>query len=372
MLFIFVIGQFLAAVGLFRRAFAVAVLDFFLRNVLFHTGCIVVTIVAGIAAFTDNTYGTLNAGFRIVGRLVDLAAVRIEYGLNACLEMADAKIRRQRLADAVIHIACNLLFQRGGHEGCAIGSFASRCQQTTVGVENSDGGSIKRRNGSGDQLADGLCGFGSKAAFGADDDRGGRLLIAATERAFFCHDYVNARGFHTTNGPDGSGDFAFKRTHAGDFLHKRGEAERTHIVEQLVTGIVRGRQALFSQIHAGIFSLADGHEDGRAVSLHVERNACFTERKAHAVHVVTRKADIERLVGWAAQIDARIEDRAHECRAHQSERDEFSRAELAERTLELFDQLLEILLHPHHRHNDGCKLAREACAKVAADEASAF
>jgi hypothetical protein len=38
----------------------------------------------------------------------------------------------------------------------------------------------------------------------------------------------------------------------------------------------------------------------------------------------------------------------------------------------LFDQLLEILLHRHHRHHDGCKLDREACAKVAADKAEAF
>ncbi len=123
-----------------------------------------------------------------------------------------------------------------------------------------------------------------------------------------------------------------QRAHAGDFLHERGQAERTHIVEEFITGIVRGRQALFGQIHAGVFRLADGHEDGRAIGLHIERNACLAKRQTHAVHIVTRKTDIERLIGGAAQIDARIEDRGHERGAHKSERHEFSRAKLAERT----------------------------------------
>ncbi|SPU76507.1 Uncharacterised protein [Brucella suis] len=262
-------------------------------------------------------------------------------------------------------MARNLLFKRRGHESRTIGPFASRCQQMAICIEHRDGRRIERGNGSGDQLADGLGRFSGKSAFGTNNDRGRRLLVAAAERAFFGQNDVNARSLHAANGLNGTGNFSFERAHTGNLLHKGRKPQRPHIVEQLITGIVRGRQALFGQIHAGVFGLADWNEDRGSIRLHVEGNASFTERKAHAVHVIARKADIERLVGWATQIDARIEDRTHQSRAYKAERDELSRTKLAERSLELFDQLLEILLHPHHRHPVERKLMREACAKVA-------
>ncbi len=148
---------------------------------------------------------------------------------------------------------------------------------------------------------------------------------------------MNTRCLHAANCLNGTGNFAFKCANVGDFLHEWRQAERTHIVEQLVTGIVRGRQTFFSQVHACLLGLADRDQDRRAIGFNVESNTSFAKRQPHSIYVIAWKADIERFIGGAAQINACVKDRAHQCCSNKSERYKFSRAKLAERCLKLFE-----------------------------------
>ncbi len=171
-------------------------------------------------------------------RFIGLTAVGIKRCLNTALEVTNTEIWSKRLADALIHIASNLLFKRRGQKSSTIRSLSRRCKQTTIGIENRNGRSIQRWHSGSNQLADRLRGFSGKAAFSADHNRGRWLLITATERAFFGHDDVNARSFYATNGLNGTRDLAFKCPNMRDFLHERCQAKRAHIVEKLVTGVV--------------------------------------------------------------------------------------------------------------------------------------
>ena len=95
--------------------------------------------------------------------------------------------------------------------------------------------------------------------------------------------------------------FALKRADPRHLLHERSEAERTQLVEKLISGVGTVRQPFLRKQHACARRLAIAYEHRIAVGIDVEGDIGFLQRAGDAADVLPVEPCVEHLESRAAQ-----------------------------------------------------------------------
>ncbi|MGX1384061.1 hypothetical protein AB7M66_005192 [Bradyrhizobium japonicum] len=191
-------------------------------------------------------------------------------------------------------------------------------------------------------------------------DRRRRRLLRRPERAAHRHHDMHPRRLDALHQLHGARDLAFQRPQLGDFLHERGQAERADLVEQLVTGIGAGRQALLGQQHPRLHGLARAHRDGVAGRIDVECDILLAQRGADARHVFAIEACIERFELRPAQIIGAADDGDENGKADQSQGHQASRPKLQQ----IVEQLLYLRTTEQHVTSYQCERMGHSAANL--------
>jgi hypothetical protein len=119
---------------------------------------------------------------------------------------------------------------------------------------------------------------------------------------------MNAGGVDAVDLLDRPADLTFKGTNAGDFLHERGQPERTDIVEEFITGVGAVWQAPLSQQKPRLARRAGRNLKARTVRADLEGHVGLGQRDAYLVEVGRIKTDIKRLVSRLVNEEGRSND----------------------------------------------------------------
>lgn len=204
---------------------------------------------------------------------------------HAGAEIVHAEERRQRLVDVGRDFLLNILrqCQRAVHGG--VGDVVAGGQKLAGRIEESHIIDLEAGNGRGDEVTDGSRCLAPCGGAGADHDRCGGLLFATAEIADVRHDDMDACSGNAVNLLDGAADFALKGANARHFLHEGGQAERTDIVEKLITGIGAVRQAALGQKQPCLAGEPNGNLKAGTIGPYLKVQTRFGERNADLVEV---------------------------------------------------------------------------------------
>ncbi|MNZ91410.1 hypothetical protein D3C78_1103960 [compost metagenome] len=115
---------------------------------------------------------------------------------------------------------------------------------------------------------------------------------------------------------DGAADLALKGANARHFLHEGGQAERTDIVEKLITGIGAIRQAALGQKQPCLAGEPNGNLKAGTIGPYLKVQTRFGERNADLVEVAFFKPHIKGLVSGTVHVKRCCKDNGHGQNAH--------------------------------------------------------
>ncbi len=139
---------------------------------------------------------------------------------------------------------------------------------------------------------------------------------------------MNARSPDAGHRLDGAAKLALEGADPRHVLHEGGEAERAHLVVELVTRVARMGQALFGQQHAGLGRLAVADRNGRAIGADVEPDIGVVQRRSDAGDILAVEARVKRLVGRTTKVIAADSNQGENRKTDRRQGAEFSAAEL--------------------------------------------
>ena len=208
--------------------------------------------------FPDVADRPLRPRFGIVDGLVGLALVGGKLRRDADLEIIDAEIGRQRLADVLLTIAPTIFCRLAILVGAAVASSSSASSKvpsasSTVTLSRVIPGmaAVTRCR------IDCAVRASSAPSLRSTTDAEGGCWVARERATHGQHD-VNPCRLHALHQLDGARDLAFKRAKLGDLLHERGQPQRADLVEQFIAGIRAGRQPLLREQHPRLHRSGSG------------------------------------------------------------------------------------------------------------------